>query len=196
EILLRIDNTTAIAYINKAGGIKYPRLSELARSIWQWCESRNIWVVASYIPSKLNVEADRASRQVNLDTEWELSQTVFQKVLGCYGPFSIDLFASRVNKKCSRFCSRYPDPDAELVDAFTFSWRSEEFYAFPPFALILPALRKIINDKASGVLVVPHWPAQPWYPLFTSILCQPPLNFEPKINLLQSPFRQQNHPLA
>ncbi|CAD6206426.1 GSCOCG00012690001-RA-CDS, partial [Cotesia congregata] len=32
EILLRIDNTTAIAYINKAGGIKYPRLSELART--------------------------------------------------------------------------------------------------------------------------------------------------------------------
>ncbi|XP_044591535.1 uncharacterized protein LOC123269765 [Cotesia glomerata] len=153
EILLRIDNTTAIAYINKAGGIKYPGLSELARSIWQWCESRNIWVVASYIPSKLNVEADRASRQVNLDTEWELSQTAFQKVLGCYGPFSIDLFGSRVNKKCSRFCSRYPDPDAELVDAFTFSWRSERFYAFPPFALILPALRKIINDKASGVLI-------------------------------------------
>lgn len=153
-------------------------------------------MVASYIPSKVNVEADRASRQVNLDTEWELSGTSFQKVLRYFGPFSIDLFASRINKKCSRFYSRYPDPDAELVDAFTFSWRDEKFYAFPPFALILPALRKIINDEASGVLVVPYWPAQPWYPLFTSLLCQPPLIFEPKINLLQSPFRQQNHPLA
>lgn len=47
EILLCIDNTTAIAHINKAGGIKYPRLSELAKDIWQWCESKNIYTVAS-----------------------------------------------------------------------------------------------------------------------------------------------------
>ena len=33
EILLRIDNTTAVAYINKAGGVKYPHLSELSRKI-------------------------------------------------------------------------------------------------------------------------------------------------------------------
>jgi len=31
EILLRLDNTTAIAYINKAGGVQLPHLSELAR---------------------------------------------------------------------------------------------------------------------------------------------------------------------
>lgn len=196
EVLLRIDNTTAIAYINKAGGIKYSTLSELARDIWQWCENRNIWVVASYIPSKLNVEADRASREVNLDTEWELSQDAFQKIVNVYGSFSIDLFASRINKKCSRFCSRYPDPEAELVDAFTFSWSNENFYAFPPFALILPTLRKIINDKATGVVVAPLWPAQPGYPMFTSLLCQPPLILKPEIHLLQSPFRQQSHPLA
>lgn len=35
EILLRLDNTTAIAYVNKAGGVKFPHLSELARKIWQ-----------------------------------------------------------------------------------------------------------------------------------------------------------------
>lgn len=49
EILLRVDNTTAIAYINRMGGTQYPWLHNLPRDIWQWCESRRIWIFASYI---------------------------------------------------------------------------------------------------------------------------------------------------
>lgn len=68
-----------------------------------------------------------------------------------------------------------------------FRGKNEQFYAFPPFALILQTLRKVINDDASRIVFVPFWPAQPWYLLFTSLLCQPPLVLEPKIELLQSP---------
>lgn len=42
NILLRVDNTTAIAYINRMGGIQIPTLNEIARKIWNWCESRNM----------------------------------------------------------------------------------------------------------------------------------------------------------
>lgn len=49
DLLLRIDNTTAIAYINKGGSSRFPKLSSLAKSIWQWCESRDIYLFASYI---------------------------------------------------------------------------------------------------------------------------------------------------
>ncbi|XP_041975806.1 uncharacterized protein LOC121730731 [Aricia agestis] len=38
NILMRVDNTTAISYINRMGGIQYPHLSKVARDIWQWCE--------------------------------------------------------------------------------------------------------------------------------------------------------------
>lgn len=34
EILLRLDNITAVAYVNKMGGVHFPHLSELAREIW------------------------------------------------------------------------------------------------------------------------------------------------------------------
>lgn len=44
DILMRIDNTTAISYINKMGGIQFPVLNKIAREIWQWCEKRNLWV--------------------------------------------------------------------------------------------------------------------------------------------------------
>lgn len=196
EVLIRIDNTTAIACINKGGSIKYPLLSELARKIWQWCQIRKIFLVASYIPSKQNMHADSASRIKNMDTEWELSEIAYENILRSFGVPSIDLFASRINTKCKRFCSRFPDPDAELVDSFTTSWSKEKFYAFPPFALILPTLRKIINDEGTGIMVAPLWPSQPWYPLFTSLLCESPIIFKPSPSLLLSPCRKQLHPLA
>lgn len=85
EILLRIDNTTAIAYINRMGGMKYPKLNSIARVIWQWCESRNLWITASYIASKDNVEADRGSRIINTDTEWELAPWAFDIVVQNFG---------------------------------------------------------------------------------------------------------------
>lgn len=34
NILLRIDNTTAISYINKMGSIQYPKLSKFCKDIW------------------------------------------------------------------------------------------------------------------------------------------------------------------
>lgn len=144
EILLRLDNTTAICYVNNAGGIQFPHLSELARKIWQWCESSRLWIRASYIASKENTKADEASRNINLDTEWELSSQYFDQIVNNFGIPSIDLFATRSNKKCKIFYSRYPDPEATTVNAFTVSWKNKKFYAFPPFSLILRTLRKII----------------------------------------------------
>jgi len=98
EILLRLDNTTAICYINRAGSKQFPHLGNLARKIWQWCESRKIWIRASYIASKENVEADAAFRITNIDTEWELAKAYFKEIVEAFGKFSIDLFASRINK--------------------------------------------------------------------------------------------------
>lgn len=155
EVLLRLDNTTAIAYINKAGGIQYPHLSDLSQKIWKWCEERKIWIKAAYIRSDDNVEADAASRYTNIDTEWKLNPEAFTQITNEFGPFSIDFFATRLHKKCPRYFSRLPDPEVEAVDVFTKSWKKEYFYGFPPFSIILKSLRKIINDKTEGVLVVP-----------------------------------------
>ena len=198
EILLRLDNTTAIAYVNKAGGIQYPVLTNLAKQIWDWCESKRILVFASYISSKQNVYADAASRITNIDTEWELCEEAFEKIIKKFGSFTIDLFATYSNKKVKKFCSRFPNPDVFKVDAFTISWTNEKSYAFPPFALVLPTLKKFINDKAEGILVVPNstWPTQPWFPLFNSLLRGSSIIFKPSKKLLLSPCREITHPLA
>lgn len=56
------------------------------------------------------------------------------------------------------------DPDAYKVDAFTLNWSTLNFYAFPPFSVVSRMLQKIIDDKAEGIVVVPFWISQPWYP--------------------------------
>jgi hypothetical protein len=132
-ILLRVDNTTAISYINRMGGIQFPHLNDLAKNIWQWCEERNIWLFASYINTKENVEADEESRKINVDTEWELSEWAFQVIVHKLGQPDIDLFASRTNAKCDVYVYWKRDPDALTVDAFTINWRRRLFHHFPSY---------------------------------------------------------------
>jgi hypothetical protein len=194
EILLRIDNTTAISYINRMGGIQYPHLNSVARDIWNWCEQRNLFIFASYIKSKDNIEADRASRITNIDTEWELNESRFQEIVHQFGLPDIDLFATSINRKCSMFISWKRDPEAYDIDAFTIVWTNLNFYAFPPFSLVLKCLRKIVNDQATGILVVPFWPSQAWYPMFMSLARSKVLYLEPNANLLLCPSRKP-HPL-
>lgn len=197
EILLRVDNTTAIAYINREGGVKVDSLHELARNLWDWCEQRNMWVFAEYIASKDNEDADYLSRIKNSDTEWELAPYAFQQILREFGEPNIDLFASRVNTKCKLYCTWGRDPEALASNAFTIRWSALRFYAFPPFAIIPKVLQKIANDKASGTLVVPLWRSQPWFQIFQNLSQGEWIIFEPNPCLLVCSSSQQSpHQLA
>lgn len=195
EVLLRVDNTTAVAYVNRMGGVQFHKLNKIAREIWQFCEARNIWIFASYVKSEENF-ADKPSRIKNIDTEWELADFAYRDIIDRWGRPDIDLFASRSNDKCHKFCSRGLDPDCYQIDAFTLNWNGLKFYAFPPFALILKTLRKLVEDEACGIVVVPNWPSQVWYPLFMKLIVGKPKYFNPAPNLLLSPCRKISHPLA
>lgn len=177
EILLRIDNTTAISYINRMGGVQFPKLNEITQKIWSWCAQRKLWLFASYIASKDNIEADRGSRIRNIDTEWELSDVAYSQVVKSFGVPNLDLFASRCKAKCENYCSWHRDPEAFAVDAFTLNWKDFDFYAFPPFSMILKVVRKIIADQAQGIIVIPKWFSQPWYPLLVPLFIEPPILF-------------------
>lgn len=118
-------------------GVQYPHLHGLAKSIWQWAEQRCIFLVASYVKSKENVQADYLSRLENPDTEWSIAWETFNFIKSKLGDPEVDLFATRLNAKCSKYVSRFPERDALETDAFTISWENIFFYAFPPVAIIL-----------------------------------------------------------
>ena len=197
KVLLRMDNTTAIAYINKMGGVHNRLLADEARRFWLFCEEHRLWVVASYIASAENFDADRESRSVSVDTEWELGAEATSVVFRQLGQPTIDLFASRTNSKCPLYFSWLPDPGALLVDAFTTHWGELGlFWAFPPFFLILKTLRKIQTDRATGIVIVPRWPSQPCSPLYHHLRTSPVVRLPASTNLLLSPCRTIVHPMA
>lgn len=195
EILLRIDNTTAVSYVNRYGSTHLPKLHIIAKQLWQWCEARHLWIFASYISSGKNTEADRESRINNVDIEWKLSEKAYQQIVKKLNHPDINLFASRINSNCKTYSSWQKNPDSYVVDAFTINWSSWKFYAFPPFSLILRTLQKIKIDRACGILVVPCRPTQPWYPLFQSMIKKDIIEFKPSNTLLCSPCRTLQYPL-
>ena len=80
NIHLKLDNTTAVAYLNNMGGIKSIACNALAIEIWSWCSRRSIWVFASHLPGAQNTVADRMSRQFNDELEWMLNKQIFHEI--------------------------------------------------------------------------------------------------------------------
>lgn len=166
-IHIKTDNTTAMAHVNKMGGVKSEMCNFIACKIWEWCEQKNIWLYATHIPGQDNALADSLSRKFSSSVEWELNEALFLQIVQEFGVPSVDLFASRHNTKVEKYCAWISDEYCWRTDAFSFEWTGEFFYIFPPFRLAGRCWRKITIDKSKAILVVPTWPNQHW---FASIL--------------------------
>ena len=151
---------------------------------------------AEYLPGVENVVADWESRHHNDSSNWQLSPAVFDAVSQLLGPFSIDLFASRINHQLPIYCSWRPDPGAISVDAFTMSWRDQSPYLFPPFCLIGKALLRIQRESVNqACLIAPAWPGQMWYSQLLTMLAGYPILLPQFPELPLSPD-QKPHPLV
>ena len=122
HIHLRIDNTTAVAYINKRGGTRSPALTEQALELLAVALTAGVSLTAQHIPGIQNVAADTASRQIETITEWTLDRKIFRSICQRFYTPEVDLFASRLNLQLPKHVSRYPDPGALAVDAFLLDW--------------------------------------------------------------------------
>ena len=92
-VRLFLDNTTAICYINKSGGTRSRRLSDLANRFSLFCEERKLSVEAVHLPGVLNVVADKEFRTSDDSSDWKLSSTCFKRI-GRIWSLRIDLFSS------------------------------------------------------------------------------------------------------
>ncbi|XP_040266255.1 uncharacterized protein LOC120980933 [Bufo bufo] len=130
---------------NRLGGIHSATLERLAKEFWSFCLSRDIMVQAEYLPGLSNVCAD--------GSDWQLDPEVFSAISDLWGPMTIDLFASRLNRQLTRFFSWRPDPEAVAVDAFLQDWSASRLYVFPPFAMIPRTLLQVRRHRADLVVV-------------------------------------------
>ena len=102
-----------------------------------------------------------------------LNRELFSHLSRQVGPFTLDLFATRLNAQVPRYVSRFPDPGAVSVDAFRQDIRKERAYANPPFNLITRLLAMVKRQRASLTVVLPAWEAQPWWPMLAEMLVAP-----------------------
>ena len=108
----------------------------------------------------------------------------------------IDLFASRINNHLPRFFPFRPDPEAEVINAFSVNLHGIQFYCSPPFSCIRRVIWKTINDNASDILVLPNWPSLCWYATLFTILEKHVSVIKPGVNQLYLPNQPDNtHPL-
>ena len=96
HIQVYVDNTVAMACLNKMGSSKTEKLNTPPKVVWQWCYTRNLLLTLARIPGSENQEADHAKRHINLDTEWKLDsellntaldglmETIYKKVYNVY----------------------------------------------------------------------------------------------------------------
>lgn len=197
HVKLLVDNTTAVTTINQMGTCHSRVNNQLSHQIWLWCIDHSVWLSVAHIPGKQNTEADRESRLPRKETEWTLQKPIFDAATKKLGVTpNVDLFASRLNFQLKPYVAYQPDPEAHAINAFHISWKGYTFYAFPPFSVIQRVLQKISDEEATGLLVVPHWPTQTWWPYLMNMLIDFPLMLPRKEDTLYLPAHPHLlHPL-
>ncbi len=173
HVLIRTDNTSVVAYINRQGGVRSKALCKQAAMLLLWADSRLLSIRATHIPGLLNRGADMLSRRRIPQGDWRLHPESVRMIWNLYGEAEVDLFATSENAHCPSFFSLSHSPLEG--DALTARWPTARLYAFPPIKILPLVLCKIREERASVILIAPNWPNQPWFPDLTELLIAPPL---------------------
>ncbi len=167
------DNTAAFSYINRLGGIRSHRMSQLARHLLLWSHTQFKSLRAVHIPGQLNRAADAFSRQLTFPGEWRLHPETIRLIWSRFGEAQVDLFASPESSHCQLYFSLTEGPLG--TDALAHSWpRALCKYAFPQMSLLTQTLCKLREDEEQVLLVAPYWLTRTWFPELISLVTAPP----------------------
>ena len=119
-VLVAMDNSRVVAYINKQGGTDSSEMCALLWKIMTWCHHYLITLKARHIPGCLNVMADLLSRSNQVQSmEWSLHPQLFKQICHKWFTPHVDLFATHLNHKLPLYVSPIPDLKAWDIDALT-----------------------------------------------------------------------------
>jgi ribonuclease HI len=162
------DNTAAVFAIRgwKSTTNRIPAL----RRLWNLLQSRGWSLTAQYLPGALNDAADKLSRMSD-SGEYRLSMTTVRTLQAKWNiPLTLDVFASKETALLTRYCTKdASDAEAVATDGLSYDWRGEVVLLHPPPVLILKTVQKAMREAALGILIVPSWKGQNWYPLLQGL---------------------------
>jgi hypothetical protein len=109
-----------------------------------------------------------------------LDPLIFTKLDRVWGPHQVDCFAAMNNSQLRHYVSWLPDPFALHADLLSEEAPEGLLYAFPPFSRVLPTLTKMDRESRKATVVVPFWPARPFWPVLLTLLSDWPILPPPK----------------
>lgn len=116
--------------------------------------------------------ADMESRFFDLH-DYSLDFDTFLFITQNFGPFDIDCFATKENKKCCLYYSKFQDEAALGLNFFVQKLPLVNLFVFPPVGLIIPALFHLAKFNSFGVLITPLWKSS----LFWTFICNDGVHF-------------------
>lgn len=159
-----MDNTMALVYLVNSGGadLNMTLIVKQIYALLNWigaCLYKVVWIKGS-----LNVEVDAALWWVD-HNDWTMQARFLCLMHLQLGPWMIDCFADHINVQAPRFNSLFLVLGTEVQDAFSVLWVGEVNLLVPPFYLILWVLQHLVECWVIGMIVVPWWEAQLWWPI-------------------------------
>jgi len=123
---------------------------------------------AAYLPGPLKVFGDALSRVQDAENDWALYphvwELVFRWMKDAHLPWpTAEGFASELNHRLPRYCSRFLEPGATWTNFFSQHWRGEVVWINPPFCLMLRTLLHIRRHNVAGYWVLPEWTEHQWW---------------------------------
>lgn len=188
-----VDNTNLVNVWNNEGGRSMP-LTNVIKELFELSLKLNISLKLQYIPSHQNL-ADQPSRVLS-DMDCSLSVNAWSRVESAFGPHTVDLMAipSNVQRMKSGqilpFFSPYPCQESMGVNVFSQHLSDDEnYYVFPPFALIGPLMRYLKQRGVRITLIAPEMsPTKYWWPILNSVcICRMLIGLKNERNILNFP---------
>src|SRR4029434_2933028 len=121
-VLVGMNNTATLAYINRQGGVRSLSLHHWATRLLLWAARHVLSLRAVHIPGHLNYGADLLSRGAPRAADWCLHPRVIGQIWVRFFKAQVDLFANRQNTCCPLWVSLRGDEPPLAIDALGPQW--------------------------------------------------------------------------
>jgi hypothetical protein len=135
---------------------------EYVARMYELAAAHDVELLVEWRPRKYGLlrYADLHSKFVDVG-DWAVAPAAFAQLCEQWHVQPVvDWFARPWSAKCEKFYSLQLMPGAAGVDAFDFCWTLSEgqySYICPPQMLVARVLQKVLDEKASCLLVLPAW---------------------------------------
>jgi hypothetical protein len=188
DVIVYTDNTNCQYNINRkrAGW----RMRKEIKRLMKWLKENQIRIHCEHIRGEMNVTADSLSR-LSVSGDYSLRPGLLAQIETALDvSVEVDLFATKRNRQCRRYATAEtvdPEDDEVLArDAMSIPWTSWTALIHPPIPMITRCLTKVRLDRATAVLVIPHWRGAPWKHMLKQLTVRGPIILGMAEELLQA----------